>query len=85
MTDQKIKQNVASKHRLHRGGNRQANAALYRVAIVRVRNHEPTLAYVKKRTKDGKRKSEIIRCLKRYIAREIYNQICVPKYLLNTT
>lgn len=48
--------------RLNRGGNRQANAALYRVAIVRMRSHEPTLAYVKKRTKDGKSKSEIIRC-----------------------
>ncbi|KEJ87715.1 hypothetical protein DSW25_08915 [Sulfitobacter donghicola DSW-25 = KCTC 12864 = JCM 14565] len=65
--------------RLNRGGNRQANAALYRVAIVRMRSHELTLAYVKKRTKDGKSKSEIIRCLKRYIVREIYSQLCVPK------
>lgn len=65
--------------RLNRGGNRQANAALYRVAIVRMRSHAPTLAYVKKRTKDGKSKSEIIRCLKRYIVREIYSQLCVPK------
>lgn len=65
--------------RLNRGGNRQANAALYRVAIVRMRSHEPTLAYVKKRTKYGKSKSEIIRCLKRYIIREIYSQLCVPK------
>jgi len=65
--------------RLNRGGNRQANAALYRVAIVRMRSHEPTLAYVKKRTKDGKSKSEIIRCLKRYIVREIYSQLCRPK------
>ncbi|WOC16192.1 IS110 family transposase [Pseudochrobactrum sp. MP213Fo] len=71
--------------RLNRGGNRQANASLYRVAIFRMRNHEPTLVYIKKRTKDGKSKSEIIRCLKRYIVREIYSQICVPKYLLNTT
>ena len=65
--------------RLNRGGNRQANAALYRVAIVRMRRHEPTLAYVKKRTKDGKSKSEIIRCLKRYVVREIYSQLCAPK------
>lgn len=42
--------------RLNRGGNRQANAALYRVAIVRMRNHPPTLAYVSKRTKEGKSK-----------------------------
>ncbi len=65
--------------RLNRGGKRQANAALYRVAIVGMRSHEPTLAYVRKRTKDGKSKSEIIRCLKRYIVREIYSQPCVPK------
>lgn len=65
--------------RLNRGGNRQANAALYRVAIVRMRGHEPTLAYVKKRTKDGKSKSEIIRCLKRYIVREIFSLLCRSK------
>lgn len=65
--------------RLNRGGNRQANAALYRVAIVRMRNHPPTLAYVQKRTRDGKGKSEIIRCLKRYIVREIFSQLCRPK------
>lgn len=52
--------------RLNKGGNRQANVAFYHVAIVRMRNHEPTLAYVKKRTKDGKRKSEIIRIPSRY-------------------
>jgi transposase len=67
--------------RLNRGGNRQANAALYRVAIVRMRSHEPTLAYVSKRTKDGKSKSEIIRCLKRYIVREIFTQLCRPETL----
>jgi transposase len=65
--------------RLNRGGNGQANAALYLGAIVRMRNQEPTLAYVKKRTKDGKRKSEIIRCPKRYIVREIYSRLCVTQ------
>jgi transposase len=65
--------------RLNRGGNRQVRAALYRVATVRMRSHEPTLAYVKKRINDGKSKSEIIRCLKRYIVREIYSQRCMPK------
>ena len=54
-----------NRHRLNRGGNRQANAALYRVVIVRMRNHQPTLDYVKKRKADGKGKMEIIRCLKR--------------------
>ncbi|MDE0784823.1 MAG: transposase [Planktomarina sp.] len=68
-----------NRFRLNRGGNRQAYAALYRVAIVRMRSHEPTLSDVRKRTKDGRSKSEIIRCLKRYIVREIYSQLCVPK------
>ena len=60
------------RHRLNRGGNRQANAALYRAVIVRMRWHEPTIAYVAKRTADGLSKKEIIRCLKRYLARELY-------------
>ena len=68
-----------NRFRLNRGGNRQANAALYRVAIVRMRSHEPTLAYVRKRTTDGKSKSEIIRCLKRYIVREIFSHLCAPE------
>jgi len=60
------------RHRLNRGGNRQANAALYRAVIVRMRWHEPTIAYVARRTTDGLSKKEIIRCLKRYLARELY-------------
>jgi len=68
--------------RLNRGGNRQANAALYRVAIVRMRKHEPTLAYVRKRTKEGKGKSEIIRCLKRYFVREIFRHLCRSETLM---
>ena len=68
-----------NRFRLNRGGNTQANAALYRVAIVRMRNHEPTIAYVRKRTQDGKTKSEIIRCLKRYIVREIYRIFACQK------
>ena len=65
-----------NRFRLNRGGNRQANAALYRVAIVRMRAHPPTLAYVSKRKKDGKSNREIIRCLKRYIVREIFAHLC---------
>lgn len=61
------------RHRLNRGGNRQANAALCRVVIVRMRWHEPTQAYVTRRTAQGLSKREIIRCLKRYVAREIYH------------
>ena len=60
------------RHRLNRGGHRQLNAALYRTVIVRMRFHEPTIAYVTRRTAEGKTKREIIRCLKRYLAREIY-------------
>lgn len=61
------------RHRLNRGGDRQANAALYRIVIVRLRHHEATRAYVQRRTTEGKSKAEIIRCLKRYVAREIYS------------
>jgi transposase len=67
-----------NRHRLNRGGNRQANAALYRVAIVRMRGHQPTQEYVRRRTAEGKGKSEIIRCLKRYLAREIFGYLCRP-------
>lgn len=61
------------RHRLNRGGNRQANAALYRAVIVRMRWHQPTIDYVTRRTAEGLSKREIIRCLKRYLAREIYH------------
>lgn len=63
---------TSGRHRLNRGGNRQANAALYRAVIVRMRWHAPTIAYVEKRTADGLTKKDIIRCLKRYLARELY-------------
>ena len=65
-----------SRHRLNRGGNRQANAALHRVVVVRMRRHEPTLDYVRRRTAEGKSKPEIIRCLKRFVAREIFGYLC---------
>lgn len=66
------------RHRLNRGGNRQANAALFRVVIVRMRWPEPTKTYVARRTAQGLSKREIIRCLKRYVAREIYYLIRKP-------
>lgn len=65
-----------NRHRLNRGGNRQANAALYRVTLVRMRHHPPTREYIKRRTAEGKSPREIRRCLKRYIAREIYQHLC---------
>lgn len=58
-------------HRLNRGGDRQANAALYRIVIVRLRYHQPTKDYMQRRLQEGLTKKEIIRCLKRYVAREI--------------
>jgi len=58
--------------RLNRGGNRQANAALYTIAMSRLRHEPRTQAYMKRRTSEGKTKRETIRCLKRAIARETY-------------
>jgi transposase len=57
------------RHRLHRGGDRDASTALWRIALVRLHCHQPTKDYVARRTAEGKTK-EILRCLKRYIARE---------------
>jgi transposase len=64
-----------NRHRLNRGGDRQANKALYHVVICRLRWDPRTRAYMERRTKDGLSKKEIIRCLKRYIARELYQLI----------
>lgn len=63
---------TTGRHRLSRSGDRAANSALYIITIVRMRRHEPTRAYVERRTAEGLSKREITRCLKRYIAREIY-------------
>ena len=61
-----------TRHRLNRGGDRQANHALWRIVITRMSCHAPTKAYVARRTKEGKSKREIKRVLKRYVAREVY-------------
>ncbi len=63
---------TTGRHRLNRGGNRQANAALYRIVVVRLRWHQPTIDYAARRTSEGRTKKEIIRCLKRYVAREVF-------------
>lgn len=60
------------RYRLNPGGNRQANNALWRIAITRMSSDARTRAYVERRLADGLSKREIIRCLKRYIAREVY-------------
>lgn len=61
-----------NRHRLHRGGDRSANRALHIAVIVRMRYCHKTRAYVARRTADGLSKPEIIRCLKRYLAREVF-------------
>jgi transposase len=69
---------TTGRHRLSRGGDRAANSALYITTIVRMRHHQPTRDYVERRTAEGLSKREIIRCLKRYIAREIYANLPRP-------
>jgi transposase len=61
-----------SRHRLNYGGDRQANRSLHLIAVCRLRYCARTRAYAQRRTAEGKTKPEIMRCLKRYIAREVY-------------
>jgi transposase len=63
------------RYRLNRGGDRQANAALWRIAVVRMATDQDTRDYVARRQAEGKTKSEAIRCLKRYIAREVFDAL----------
>lgn len=67
------------RHRLNQGGNRQANHALWRIAMVRLATCERTRTYAARRTAQGKTRREIIRCLKRYIAREAFALIAKPQ------
>jgi transposase len=62
-------------HRLNRGGDRHANSALWTIVLSRMSNHQPTRDYVERRTKEGLSKPEIMRCLKRYVAREVFPQV----------
>jgi transposase len=61
-----------TRHRLHRGGDRHANSALWRIVMTRMSNDPDTRAYVERRDTEGRSKKEIIRCLKRYTARELF-------------
>lgn len=63
---------MTHRHRLNRGGDRQANSAIHIIAIGRLRTDERTKEYVAKKMAEGHTKMEAIRCLKRYIAREVY-------------
>jgi transposase len=69
-----------TRHRLNRGGDRQANAALYRIVMVRLRYHQPTKDYMARRLAQGKTKKEVIRCLKRYVAREVFAVLHQPTH-----
>ena len=73
------------RHRLNRGGDRQANHALWRITLVRMHCHPPTRAYVERRTKQGLSKLDIMRCLKRYIAREVYHHLTDPPAITPAT
>lgn len=73
---------TSGRHRLNRGGNRQANNALWTIVLTRVRMDQRTKDYVARRTAEGKTKKEIVRCLKRYVAREVYQVIVRSTALL---
>jgi transposase len=63
------------RHRLNRGGDRALNCAIHTIALTRIRSCPRTRAYIERRTAEGKTPREIRRCLKRYIARELYRQL----------
>ncbi|GII97620.1 IS110 family transposase [Sinosporangium siamense] len=65
----------SQRRRLNRGGDRQANAALYRIVLTRLRWDDRTREYLRRRTAEGKTRREVIRCLKRYVAREIFGLV----------
>jgi transposase len=67
------------RHRLNRGGDRAANNALHTITLVRMRYDDRTRDYVERRTKQGLSKKEIMRCLKRFVAREIYRALTSPR------
>jgi transposase len=73
---------TTGRHRLNRGGDREANNALWRIVMVRLAWHQPTKDYMARRTTEGLSKKDIIRCLKRYLAREVYRTL-VPRSKLD--
>jgi transposase len=66
---------VTNRFRLNRGGDRQANAALYRIVLTRMSSHQETRTYVARRRDQGLNTAEIMRCLKRYVARQTYKHL----------
>jgi transposase len=70
-------------HRLHRGGDRQANSALWHLVITRMVYDPRTRDYIDRRMKEGLTKKEAFRCLKRYIAREVFNHLPTQQLTLD--
>ena len=67
---------IDGRYRLNRGGDRHANNAIWRIVITRLGQHEPrTIAYMERRLAQGKSKRAIVRCLKRYVAREVFQAL----------
>ena len=66
-----------TRYRLNRGGDRNANSALYRIVLTRMSSHDETRRYVTRRRAEGMSTPEIMRCLKRYVARQTYKHISV--------
>jgi hypothetical protein len=72
------------RHRLSRAGDRQANSALWRIVITCLSYDPATRAYFQRRCAEGKTNTEAIRCLKRYVARELYAYLPRQRLLENT-
>jgi transposase len=74
-----------TRHRLDYGGDRQANRALHMIAVCRLRHDPRTRAYADRRRSEGLNRREILRCLKRYIARQTYHSLRADLEALNST
>ena len=74
-----------TRHRLNPGGDRDANMTLHMVAVVRLRYCQRTRAYAQRRTAQGKSKREVLRCRKRYLARQLYHTLQADLAALNNT
>jgi transposase len=66
---------LVHRHRLDPGGDRQLNRALHAVIVSRRKRHAPTIAYLERETREGKSTREAIRCLKRYLARSLFQAL----------
>ena len=71
--------NTSGRHRLNRGGDRQANRAIHEIARARMAHDPRTRAYIARKMSGGKSKREAVRCLCRYIAREVYRLLTGPQ------